>query len=139
MEHLANLVDGPARKTVAVGPQALQVFGKSNLKSQDFQFQVGFIQQWGSFSAVFGSNQRFQQIVKCPFQPLSQNKTMLSRKPTRVVATPQNQVVGFGDDDQFFGFLHRGLRCSLNGRPKMMTAKMTGGGFPISTAFGGKM
>ena len=78
-------------------------------------------------------------LASTSFYAFAKNKTMMFRKATRVVATPQNQVVGFGDDDQFFGFLHRGLRCSLNGRPKMMTAKMTGGGFPISTAFGGKV
>ncbi len=31
---------------------------------------------------------------------------MLPGKTTRVVATPKNQVVGLGDDNQFFSFLH---------------------------------
>jgi hypothetical protein len=57
-------------------------------------------------------NQSFQQVVEHPFQPLPQNEPMLSGKPTRVVATPQDQVVGLSDDDQFFLFLHRGLRGS---------------------------
>jgi hypothetical protein len=38
---------------------------------------------------------------------------MLPRKATCVVATPQDQVVRFSDDDQFFLFLHRCLRWFL--------------------------
>ena len=63
---------------------------------------------------------------------------MLSWKPTCVIATPQNQVVGLRDDDQFFVLFHRGLRCSSQQQVEAQAVKITGGDFQISTAFGGK-
>jgi hypothetical protein len=58
-----------------------------------------------------------------------QHKTMLSRKATRVAATPHDQVVGLGDDDEFFLFRHHGLRCVHQQQADVPTAKMTGGDF----------
>jgi hypothetical protein len=37
---------------------------------------------------------------------------MLARETARVVATPQDQVVGLGDNSQFFVFPYLGLRYS---------------------------
>ena len=62
---------------------------------------------------------------------------LLSWKPTCVIATPQNQVVGLRDDDQFFVLFHRGLRCSSQQQVEAQAVKRTGGDFQISTAFGG--
>jgi len=72
------------------------------------------------------------------FQSLAQHEPMLSWKPTCVIATPQNQVVGLRDDDQFFVLFHRGLRCSSQQQAEAQAVKITGGDFQISTAFGGK-
>jgi hypothetical protein len=69
---------------------------------------------------------RFEQLVKFSLDPFSQHKTMLSREPTRVVATPQNQVVRLGDDYEFFLFLHAASVVVANGRPNRKTAKMAG-------------
>ena len=68
---------------------------------------------------------------------LAQHEPMLSWKPTCVIATPQNQVVGLRDDDQFFVLFHRGLRCSSQQQVEAQAVKRTGGDFQISTAFGG--
>jgi hypothetical protein len=54
-----------------------------------------------------------------------------------VIATPQNQIVGLRDDDQFFVLFHRGLRCSGQQQVEAQAVKRTGGDFQISTAFGG--
>jgi len=68
---------------------------------------------------------------------LAQYKPMLPGKATCVIATPQNQVVGLRDDDQFFVLFHRGLRCSSQQQVEAQAVKRTGGDFQISTAFGG--
>ena len=103
--------------------QTLQVFRQPDLKAKDFQFQVRFVQERRSFPAVFGLNQSFQKVVERAFQAFAQHKPMLSWKLAGVIATPQNQVVGLGDDDQFVLLLHRGLRTFANGRPKRVFAK----------------
>ena len=68
---------------------------------------------------------------------LAQHETMLSWEAACVIATPQNQVVGLRDDDQFFVLFHRGLRCSSQQQVEAQAVKRTGGDFKIPTAFGG--
>ena len=58
---------------------------------------------------------------------------MLPRKPTRVIATPQDQDVGLGDNHQFVLLLHRGLRCPCEQQAELQTAQKTNGDFQIST------
>ena len=64
---------------------------------------------------------------------LTQHEPMLSWKPTCVIATPQNQVAGLRDDDQFFVLFHRGLRGPSEQKAESQTASMTDGDFHIST------
>ena len=81
-----------------------------------------------------GSNQRLQQIVQVAFQTFAEYEAMLARQAAGVVATPLNQVVDLGENDQFFGFLDGMASVVLaNGRPKRMTAKRTDGDFQFST------
>ena len=82
-------------------------------------------------------NQHFQKVVQASFDAFAQHETMLPRKATGVMTTPQNQVVGLRDDDQFFVLFHRGLRCSSQQQVEAQAVKITGGDFQSSTAFGG--
>ena len=70
---------------------------------------VGFSAHKQHEFAIRRANWEF--VLQIPLDPFSQHESMLSRKPARVVATLQDQVVGLGDDDQFFLLLHGGLRC----------------------------
>jgi len=56
-------------------------------------------------------DQCFQQIVKIALDPFSQNETVISGKAAGVMTTPQNQVVGFGDDGQLLGSTHAAAPC----------------------------
>ena len=59
-----------------------------------------------SLLGEFGIRQaNWEFVVQAAFQSFSQHEPMLTLKPTGVIATPQ-------DNDQFFLFLHSGLRCS---------------------------
>jgi hypothetical protein len=62
------------------------------------------------------------------FQSFAQHETMLPWKATCVITTPKDQVVGLGDDDQFFPFLHLGLRDYHSG-PMIRSVKETDGDF----------
>ena len=99
------------------------------IRSPRSQFQVGFVQQRLTFPAVFGLNQRLQQLVERPLQAFAKNKTMLPWKTAGVVATPQDQVVGLGDDDQFvlLFYVWPPLRCQR--QAETQTVKMTCGDF----------
>ena len=101
-----DLVDGLGGEAVALDLQALQVFRQPHLEPEDFQCQVGFFQQPLAVLGVLGADQRFQQVVQVPLDPLAQHETVVAGKLAGVVAGPENQVVSLGDHDQFLVFFH---------------------------------
>ena len=75
--------------------------------------------------------------VNCEFDWLviaavPQHETMLSRETACVIATPQNQIVGLGDNHQFFLLFHRGLRGPNQQQTELQTVTMTDIDFQIS-------
>jgi hypothetical protein len=51
-------------------------------------------------------DQRFQQVVEVSLNTFVQNEAVLAGKTAGVLATPQNQVIGLGDDGQVFSSAH---------------------------------
>ena len=74
------------------------------IPSNSFHLQVdiGLLQQFLAVSRVLRPDQDFQQVVKVPFNSFPQHKTVVAGKFTCVIARPQDQVIGLGDNDQFF-------------------------------------
>ena len=101
-DQLADLVNGLGCEAVALDLQALQVLGDSHLEAQDFQNQVGLLQQGLPLPIVLRSDQDFQQVVEIAFNPLAQHGAVVARKLVRVLARPQDQVIRLRDDNQFF-------------------------------------
>ena len=87
-------VDRLAGELVAVELEAPEVLGEPYPKAEDFQLQIGGLQQRLSDTLGLGLDQGIQQLVKVAFDPLAQDKAMMTGKPARVVARPENQVVG---------------------------------------------
>ena len=91
---------------VALDLQALQVFRQPHLEAEDFERQVGFLEEPLAVLGVLRGDQRLQQVVEVSFDPLAQDETVVAGKLTRVVAGPENQIVRLGNHDQFLVFLH---------------------------------
>jgi hypothetical protein len=86
------------------------------LKAQYFQGQVRLFQQGLALSGVLGPDQGFQQVVEVPLDAFAQHEAVIAGEPARVMEGPQDQVVGLGEDDQFFlfptGRQYNSLYCS---------------------------
>jgi hypothetical protein len=78
----------------------LQVLGEPHLESQDFEHDVCLLQQGMTLLRVLGLDQSLQQVVEVAFDAFTQHEAVISWELARVLATPQDQVVGLGDDDQ---------------------------------------
>ena len=96
--------DGLGCEGVAFDLEALQVFRQPHLEAEDFKVQVRFFEQSLAVLGVLGGDQRFEQPVEVPLNPLAEHEAVVAGKLTRVVAGPEDQVVGLGDDDQFLVF-----------------------------------
>jgi hypothetical protein len=75
--------------------------GKPHLESQDFENEVGFLQQLLTLAGVPGPNEDFQQVVQVAFDAFTQHEAVIPREFAGVITSPQNQVIRFRDDDQF--------------------------------------
>jgi hypothetical protein len=71
-------------------------------ESQDFERQIRLFHKRLTLAAVFGLDQRFQQVVKGSFNAFAQHKSVITREFAGMVTRPQDEIVGFGDDDQFY-------------------------------------
>ena len=101
-DQLADLVNRLGCEAVALDLEALQVLGEPHLEAEDFQDQVGLLQQGLPLPGVLGPDQDFQQVVQVPFDPFAQHEAVVAGEFARVVARPQDQVIRLRDDDQFF-------------------------------------
>ena len=64
-------------------------------------------------SGGFSANRGLWRDESCQMtRSLSQYEAMLPWEAARVIATPQDQVVGLGDHHQLIRFLHRSFRDS---------------------------
>ena len=101
-DQLADLVNGLGRKAVALDLEALQVLGEPHLEAEDFQNEVGLLQQFLALPGVLGPDQDFQQVVEVPFDAFAQHEAVVAGEFAGVIARPQDQVIRLRDDDQFF-------------------------------------
>src|SRR5262249_14284378 len=97
-DHRADLVDGLGGEDVTVGAQALQVVGQAHLEAEDLQAHVGPGQKGLALARVLGLEQGLQQVVQALLHALAQGKAVVAGKAPGVLARPQDQVVGLGDD-----------------------------------------
>ena len=58
-------------------------------------------EQYIPLAGVLGPDQRLQQLVEIALDAFAQDEAMLAREFAGVVTTPQDQVVGLGDDHHF--------------------------------------
>jgi hypothetical protein len=79
----------------------LQVLGEPHLKAKDFEHQVRSFQQGLALPGVFRLDQSLQQVVEVAFDAFAQHEAVIAGEFARVVAAPQDQVIGLGDDGQF--------------------------------------
>jgi hypothetical protein len=79
-------------KTVAFNLEALQVLGESHLEAEDFQVQIGLLQQGLSLPSVLGPDQGFQQIVQVAFDAFAQHEAMVAGKFAGMVARPETAL-----------------------------------------------
>ena len=94
------------RRRHSLNLQALQILRQPHLEPEDLQVQVRFFEQSLTVLGVLGLDKGFEQVVEISFDPFTQHETVVAGKLTRVVARPENQVVGLGNYDQFRGFFH---------------------------------
>jgi hypothetical protein len=66
----------------------------------------GGFEQRNLLAPVLGFEQCFEQAVEVAFGAITQNKKVIPREPTGMVAAPQDQVVGLGDNCEFFDWFH---------------------------------
>ena len=105
-DQSADFVDRLACEAVAVDFQTLQILGEPHLEAEDFERQVGLLEQPLPALVVLRSDQGLEQRVEVPLDPLAQHKAVVAGKAARVVAGPENQVIGLGDNRQFLLFSH---------------------------------
>jgi hypothetical protein len=79
----------------------LQVLCEPHLEAEDLKQQVGPSEQYIPIAGVLGPDQRLQQLVKIALDAFAQDEAMVAREFAGVVTTPQDQVVGLGDDNHF--------------------------------------
>ena len=92
----------------------LLVVRQADLESQDLQQQIRRFEQGLALPLVFGLDQCFQQRVKLTFNPVPETKSMVPGEFPRVLAGPENQIIRFGDHDQFGRFSHSRSTTSKN-------------------------
>jgi hypothetical protein len=61
--------------------------------------RIRLLQQGLPLPSVLGTDEDFQQIVQVAFDAFTQHEAVVARKSTCVMAGPQDQVVGLGDDN----------------------------------------
>jgi hypothetical protein len=88
----------------------LEVFRQPHLEAEDLRCEVGFLQQSLAVLGVLRPDQRLQQGVQVALDPLAQDEAVVAGEVARVVAGPEDQVIGLGDYGQFLCFSHRLLR-----------------------------
>jgi hypothetical protein len=85
---LANLVHRLGRSAVTLHLEALQIPGQPHLGAEDFQHEVGVLQQFLALLAVLGPEQNVSSKSAGELAP--------------VVTRPQDQVVGIDEDRLYF-------------------------------------
>jgi len=72
----------------------MQVLGQPYLESQDFQREVGLLQQAVAVLGVLGLDQRLEQVVHVPLDPLAQDEAVVAREAASVIAGPLPPFLG---------------------------------------------
>jgi hypothetical protein len=61
---------------------------------------IQFLQILLTVSGVLRPDQDFQQIVEAPIDPFAEHEAVIAREFAGVIATPQDQVIRLGNDNQ---------------------------------------
>jgi len=64
----------------------------------EFQHEVGLLQQFLAWLAVLGPSQRLQQVVEVALNAFTEDKAVMARELAGVVTGPEDEVVGLRDD-----------------------------------------
>ena len=97
-DKFADLVNRFRGEPVTVHLEALQILGEPHLEAEDFQHEVGLLQQFLAWLAVLYPYQRLQQVVEVSLNAFTEDKAVIARELAGVVTGPEDKVVGLRDD-----------------------------------------
>ncbi len=122
--HPAHLIHGSGRMAVALKRQTFEVLGQPKLEAQHLQVQVGRAQQRRPVARVLGPQQRVQHPAHQIVQALAHREPMAAGKAGDALRTPDQQLIGRVDHEEFRG----GLRHPPSIREKCRVEILASGG-----------